>query len=76
MGGLALPMNGVDGLDPELKLNSSQVGHFKGQSHEISNSGVFIKRLPAFHNLKYIRKRQQNLPKYFWFHISKDTAES
>jgi hypothetical protein len=26
MGGLALPMNGVEGLDPELKLNSSQVG--------------------------------------------------
>ena len=26
MGGLALPMNGVDGLDPELKLSSSQVG--------------------------------------------------
>ena len=25
MGGLALPMNGVDGLDPELKLSSSQV---------------------------------------------------
>ena len=28
MGGLALPMNGVDGLDPELKLSSSQVTFF------------------------------------------------